>query len=188
MESFDRQPHLHAERLHLRPMQASDWAGLHAVARDPLLWAQHPAPTRWQEPVFRAYFEQGLASGGALVAIDPADGRIIGASRYGFDRADEDEVEIGSTFLARGYWGGETNAVLKWLMVGHALRHLQRTIFVVGENNLRSRRALQKIGAELTARSIDAPQGRHVVYAIDRGAFAAGPLMRLQQQAVPQPR
>ncbi|MDZ7588163.1 MAG: hypothetical protein U5J78_03010 [Parasphingorhabdus sp.] len=48
-------------------------------------------------PVFRGYFEDALASGGALVVIDRATDAIIGASRYDFDRAEPGEVEIGWT-------------------------------------------------------------------------------------------
>lgn len=185
MTTLDRQPTLEAPQLRLRPMRPDDWEPLYAVACDPQLWALHPSSDRWQEPVFRDYFAQGLASGGALVAIDPAHGGIIGSSRYGLDRAGPGEVEIGWTFLARRYWGGAMNAVMKRLMIAHALATMERAIFVVGENNLRSRRAMQKIGAQLTDRIVEAPSGRHVVYAIDREGFAAGPLMRSRRESPP---
>ena len=38
----------------------------------------------------------------------------------------------------------------------HALRSVERVVFTVGENNLRSRKALEKIGAKLKGR-IDRP-------------------------------
>jgi RimJ/RimL family protein N-acetyltransferase len=128
----------------------NDWAALYAVASDPLIWAVHPANDRWQEPVFRRFFDDALASGGALVAINPATNDLIGSSRFDRTRADPGEIEIGWTFLARRYWGGPTNAALKFLMVGHALTQVDRVIFLVGENNLRSRRAMEKIGAQLS--------------------------------------
>jgi RimJ/RimL family protein N-acetyltransferase len=179
--SIDRQPHLTTPRLHLRPLRPEDWYALYAVASDPLIWVLHPAHDRWQEPVFREYFEQALASGGALAVIDPAHGGIIGSSRYGLDRALAGEMEIGWTFLARRYWGGAMNAELKRAMLTHAFRYVERVIFVVGEHNLRSRRAMEKIGACLTDRVLanaTRSPGRHVVYAIDREAFVDGPLMR----------
>jgi RimJ/RimL family protein N-acetyltransferase len=180
MDNIERQPLLITPRLHLRPLRPDDWEALYAVASDPLIWALHPAHDRWQEPVFRGFFSQALESGGALVAIDPAHGGIIGSSRYDLTRAAPGEMEIGWTFLARRYWGGTMNAVMKRAMIGHALRFVRRVIFVVGENNLRSRRAMEKIGGVLTERIIEvpgSPQGRHVVYAIDREGFRAGPLM-----------
>ena len=180
MTANHRQPVLAGPGLCLRPLCAADWTALFGAARDPLIWAGHPAHDRWQEPVFRSFFDTALASGGALVAIDPASGAIIGSSRFDRDRAGPGEIEIGWTFLARSYWGGSTNAVMKALMVRHALGFCERAIFLVGETNLRSRRAMEKIGGVLTDRTqtFDTPLGPvpHVIYAIDAAAFAAGPL------------
>lgn len=185
MDSIERQPHLITPTLHLRPLRPGDWDALYAVASDPAIWALHPAHDRWQEAVFRGFFRQGLDSGGALVAIDPAHGEIIGASRFDLGRAAPGEMEIGWTFLARRYWGGAMNAVMKRAMIGHALRFVDRVIFVVGEGNLRSRRAMEKIGGLLTERIIESSgsPGRHVVYAIDRANFQAGPLMAAAEPA-----
>ncbi len=177
------QPTLYNPAVTLRPLAAGDWPALFAAASDPLIWAGHPAHDRWQEPVFRAFFEDALASGGALVAIDPASGAIIGSSRYDRERAEPGEIEIGWTFLARSHWGGATNAAMKALMVGHALQTFDRVIFLVGDTNIRSRRAMEKIGGVLTTREHHAELAggpvRHVIYSIDRAGFAAGPLAKV---------
>jgi RimJ/RimL family protein N-acetyltransferase len=133
--------------VHLRPLRADDFDALYAVAADRLIWAQHPASDRYQEPVFRAFFRDALASGGAFAALDARDGRIVGSSRYhGYDR-EAGEVEIGWTFLARSHWGGAYNGEMKRLMLEHALQFVPRVVFRVGPGNLRSQRALEKIGA-----------------------------------------
>jgi RimJ/RimL family protein N-acetyltransferase len=177
---MDFQPTLADALVTLRPLRAADWDALHAVASDPLIWAGHPAKDRWREPVFRRFFDEAMASGGALIALDPATGEVIGASRYDLTRAGPGEVEIGWTFLARSRWGGRTNAAMKRLMVGHALAGCARVIFLVGEDNIRSRKAMEKIGGVLTDRLHPAPMAGgispHVVYAIDREAFDRGPL------------
>lgn len=177
---FDSQPVLTSDLVALRPLAADDFDALFEVASDPLIWALHPAHDRWREPVFRRFFDNALASGGALVAIDPASGAIIGSSRYDRERADPGEVEIGWTFLARAYWGGAVNRAMKKLMIAHALDAFERVIFLVGEGNLRSRRAMEKIGAVLTDRVQTADMAgmevRHVIYAIDREGFETGPL------------
>jgi RimJ/RimL family protein N-acetyltransferase len=107
-----------------------------------------------------------------LVAIDRASGAIIGSSRYDFGRAEAGEVEIGWTFLARSHWGGSYNAEMKALMLDHAFRSVGRVIFLVGDTNIRSRRAVEKIGGYLTPREHHAEMAGkpvvHVVYAIDR--------------------
>jgi RimJ/RimL family protein N-acetyltransferase len=183
---LDRQPVLEGEHVRLRPLRADDWEALFAVASDPLIWEQHPAHDRWQEPVFRAFFADALANKGALVAIDRATRAVIGSSRFqGLEEAPNEagvgSVEIGWTFLARSHWGGRTNQEMKRLMLAHALATVAEVRFLVGETNTRSRTALERIGAQLTDRREDRvmADGKvipHLTYAITRVSFASGPL------------
>ena len=180
--SLDLQPVLDGPTLHLRPLRASDWTPLYAIASDPLLWAVHPARDRYLEPVFRAQFDESLTSGGALTVIDRASGAVIGSSRYSSAYAEPGEVEIGWTFLARDRWGGTANRELKRLMLRHAFTGVDRAMFRIGETNVRSRRAMEKIGGRLTDRTHQAMVGGvpvlHVIYTIDRGDFSGSPLNR----------
>jgi N-acetyltransferase len=144
---FDRQPHLTGELLDARPLVAGDFEGLCAAAADPLTWEQHPDKTRSTAEGFARWFADAQASGGALTVRDRSDARIIGSSRYhGYDEA-RSEIEIGWTFLARSYWGGRYNAELKRLMLEHAFATVRRVIFVVDQHNIRSQRAVGKLGA-----------------------------------------
>lgn len=174
--AMDLQPTLTGARVVLRPLHESDRDALYAVASDPLVWALHPAHDRHEPEVFRTFFDDALASGGALVAIDPRTSEIIGSSRYDFERAEPGEIEIGWTFLARAYWGGAVNAEIKRLMLAYAFNWVDTVIFLVGENNLRSRRALEKIGARLTTRTHYAVMAGgevvHVIYVMTRAEFA----------------
>ena len=178
MSGIDPQPTLASEAVILRPLAPNDWTGLFAAASDPLIWAGHPAHDRWREPVFAAFFADALASGGAFAAIDPATGAMIGSSRFDTRRAEPGEIEIGYSFLARSHWGGKVNRAMKRLMIGHALANFDRAVFLVGDTNLRSQRALAKIGATLTERTqatvLAGKPVRHLIYAIDRAGFAAG--------------
>ena len=150
--TLDLQPQLMGELLELRPLQPDDWDALFAVASDPLIWAGHPDRDRYTEPVFREFFRGAIESRGALVVLDRATGRIIGSSRYVWHGPPHDELEIGWTFLARDYWGGTYNRELKRLMLDHAFRFVDRVIFIVGIDNIRSRKAMLKIGGVLTDR------------------------------------
>lgn len=143
---FDLQPMLRGELLRLRPLRPEDWDDLYAVASDPLIWEQHPMRDRYKEDVFRGFFREALESGGALIVIDSNDGRVIGSSRFhGYDK-DRSEIEIGWTFLARSHWGGVYNQELKQLMLGHAFRFVESVIFLVGPDNVRSQKAVERIG------------------------------------------
>ena len=179
---LDRQPRLAHPALSLRPATADDWPGLFAAANDPEIWAGHPANDRWQEPVFRAFFDDGLASGGMLVAQEPG-GAIIGSSRFDFSRADANEVEVGWSFLMRRHWGGHTNHIMKALMVGHALQAVDRVMFMIGETNIRSRTAIGRIGAVQSDRKMTVQLSTgpvtHLYYVIDQPGFATGPLAPL---------
>lgn len=153
--AFDRQPTLRGSLLELRPLRPDDWGPLHAVASDPLIWEQHPEPDRYKEEVFREFFRGGLESRGAFVAIDLRDGRIVGSSRYhGYDEG-RSEVEIGWTFLARSHWGGRYNGEMKRLMLQHAFQFVDSVIFLIGPQNIRSQRAIQKVGAVLVGPRFD---------------------------------
>ena len=173
--SFDRQPVLVGALLELRPLRADDFDALFRVASDPLIWEQHPEPTRYQEPTFRAFFKEALDSGGALIALDRATGQVIGSSRYhGYD-AERSVVEIGWTFLARAYWGGRYNGEMKRLMLEHAFTSVTSVIFVIGPDNRRSRRAVEKIGGVLSAATTDAKERERVVYQLTRRSFLLSP-------------
>jgi N-acetyltransferase len=144
--SFDLQPNLKGELIELRPLTPEDWDDLFAVASDPLIWEQHPESDRYKEEVFKLFFQEALESGGAFIITDKKSGRIIGSTRfYGYD-SENSEIEIGWTFLARKYWGGRYNRELKQLMLDHAFKFVESVIFYVGENNIRSQKATEKIG------------------------------------------
>ncbi len=144
--SFDYQPILKGELVELRALRPEDYEALYAIAADPLIWEQHPVKTRSDKVGFQQFFHETLMSGGTLIAIDTRTRQVIGASRFhGYDK-DKSEVEIGWTFLARSHWGGIYNGQLKQLMLQHAFQFVDKVVFLVGPRNLRSQRAMEKIG------------------------------------------
>jgi len=172
---FELQPVLKGRLLELRPLRPGDFADLYAVASDPRIWEQHPARDRYREEVFRAFFNEGLESGGALLATDSGDGRVIGSSRFhGYDR-ERSEVEIGWTFLARSHWGGVYNGEMKRLMFGHAFRFVDNVVFLIGEGNLRSQRAVEKVGGVRDGSRLDGKGKLRCLYRIHREAWQSHP-------------
>lgn len=168
---FDLQPILKGELLELRPLEPQDFSDLYAVAKDPLIWEQHPAHDRYKEEVFKEFFREALESGGAFAAIDSKNGKIIGSSRfYGYDK-EKSEIEIGWTFLARSYWGGNYNKEMKHLMLRHAFRFVENVVFLVAPQNLRSQKAMGKIGGVCVGLRKDDTGKDSLLYQITASSF-----------------
>ena len=171
---FDLQPTLTSELLELRPLQANDFEPLYAIASDPLIWEQHPSSDRYKRDVFQKFFAEALESGGALIAVDRKDNQVIGSSRFHCYDLVRSEVEIGWTFLARSHWGGVYNGEMKRLMLAHAFKFVDNVIFMIGATNLRSQRAVEKIGGVRVGTKID-PHGREsFIFRITRSQAAPG--------------
>lgn len=162
--TFNFQPTLKGQLLNLRPLRPDDFDALYEVASDPLIWEQHPAKDRHRLDVFHAFFDEAIASNGALLATDAKTGAVIGSSRFHNHDPAAREVEIGWSFLARSCWGGRYNGEMKRLMLAHAFRFVSSVVFRVGPENHRSQRALEKIGAVLDGWGCDASGKEHVRY------------------------
>ena len=173
-DALDRQPMLTGSLVLLRPLREDDAEALYAVACDPLLWEQHPSSDRVQRDVFDRWFDAALASGGALTAIDQTDEAVIGTSRFDHYDPARREVEIGWTFLARSHWGGAYNAEMKRLMLKHAFARVDAVVFRAHAGNVRSQRAIEKLGA-VRVGSEDDPNGRgqNHIFRLDRSEFTA---------------
>jgi RimJ/RimL family protein N-acetyltransferase len=173
--AFDLQPILKGTFLDLRPLREEDWEDLFAVASDPLIWEQHPEPDRYTEKVFRGFFREAMESGGALIVTDAQDGRVIGSSRFHAYDPEKSEIEIGWTFLARRYWGGAYNREMKQLMIQHAFQFVRRINFLVGPQNFRSQKAMEKIGGVRKGSRVDPKTGRtNLVFEIEGSDGASG--------------
>jgi len=171
MNPVNLQPTLTGQRLELRPLRPTDFQDLYNVASDPLIWELHPASDRYKPDVFRRFFDAALKSKGALAAVDLESSQIIGSSRFHGYNADRSEVEIGWTYLARSHWGGVYNREMKDLMLTHAFGFVRSVIFVVGPENWRSQRAVEKIGAVRAGSRPDSSGRVDVVYRITASAF-----------------
>ena len=175
-KAFDLQPVLVGNLVQLRPLAPEDFPVLYAVASDPLIWEQHPARDRYRKEVFQEFFREALESGGAFAVLDAKNGEMIGSTRfYGYDPG-KSEIEIGWTFLARSRWGGADNREMKRLLLRHAFQFVERVVFLVGPDNRRSRRAVEKIGGVLAGTRTDKSGRVSVVYEITREAYVCGPL------------
>ena len=146
---FDIQPVLAGEHVQLRPLRATDYDALYAVASDPEIWSMHPFPDRYKSEVFLAFFADAIESGGAFAIIHNATGEIIGSTRFAHYDASADQIEIGYTFFATAYWRTGVNREVKALMLTHIFQFVGKVVFQVGAENFRSRHAVERLGAKL---------------------------------------
>jgi RimJ/RimL family protein N-acetyltransferase len=139
------QPTLSNELVRLRPLEESDSEALYDVAQDPLIWEQHPSK-RYERAVFNEFFRKAIASQGALLILDTATGQAIGSSRFNQVAGVESAIEIGWSFLARAYWGGNYNRAVKELMINYAFTLVEDIAFHIDLQNIRSQKAVEKLG------------------------------------------
>jgi RimJ/RimL family protein N-acetyltransferase len=153
-------------------LREDDFKELFSVASDPKIWEQHPARDRYQRPVFQEFFKSAILSGGALIIEDSTTTSVIGSSRFANYSSTGSEVEIGWTFLARSYWGGKHNSAVKTLMLEHAFKAVDSVLFKVGAQNVRSQKAVLKLGA-VQEGMITAVEAPGLCYRLTRATYRA---------------
>lgn len=157
---IDLQPkHLQNELVKLIPLKETDFETLYTVASDPQIWEQHPNPDRYKRDVFQNYFNGAIASQSAFLIRDAKTNEPIGCTRfYGLD-LNANSIHIGYTFFARSCWGKSFNSNTKKLMLDHAFTIVDNVIFHIGSYNMRSRKAIEKLGAKLVEEKMIAYHG-----------------------------
>jgi len=138
--------HLKNELVCLEPLEQRHFEELYLVASDPLIWEQHPNPDRYKLDAFTNYFKGAIESAGAFIIRDASSGIALGSSRYCAYDAAMKEIQIGYTFFARSCWGKSINKEVKTLMLNHAFNYVDKVAFYVGANNIRSQKAMERIG------------------------------------------
>jgi RimJ/RimL family protein N-acetyltransferase len=146
--NFEFQPHLENDVVRLQPLKNEDFDTLYHIASDPLVWEQHPNPNRYKREVFEVFFRGAIESKGSFLIFDKATNTPIGTSRFYEFNPQEDYVAIGYTFFARNFWGTTHNQATKTLMLEHAFKFVNHVIFHIWVKNIRSQKAIEKLGAK----------------------------------------
>ncbi len=142
-------PHVRLEPLSRR--HADDLA--EAALAEPRIWDFMFSRIETRQ-AFDAWLQaaQEAHAGGlslAFAVLDPVSGRAVGSTRL-FDYRPRDRgVEIGHTWYAGTAWGTVINPACKLLLLRHAFEVLycMRVQLKTDERNLRSRAAIEKLGA-----------------------------------------
>lgn len=169
---IDLQPTLEDDLIVLRPLTEGDFENLYSVASDPLIWEQHPDKDRCERNVFEQFFKDAMASAGAFAVVDKRTGQIIGSTRFHAVKESGNAIEIGWTFLSREFWGGSYNRSMKQLMMEWAFRFVDHVLFYIDANNIRSQKAVEKLGGEritsLEGTALELRPNASVIYAITK--------------------
>ncbi|RFA29046.1 hypothetical protein CAI21_11430 [Alkalilimnicola ehrlichii] len=146
---------LEGQSVILEPIAQSHVPGLYEVGQDSADWAYLPIPGLTSLAAAEHWVEQALALRErgeqiAFVLTHPRDGRVMGSSRYLNIRAQHRGVEIGYSWLGKAFQRTAVNTEAKFLLLQHAFEHAGalRVEFKTDSRNLRSQRALERLGAQ----------------------------------------
>lgn len=145
---FELQPNLENDFIKIQPLREDDFEALYKIASDPLIWEQHPNKERYKREVFEIFFKGAIESKGAFLVLDNKTGNPIGSSRYYEFNKETKSIAIGYTFLTKEHWGTTFNRALKSLMLDHAFKFVNSVLFHIGADNIRSQKAIEKLGAK----------------------------------------
>ncbi|RAI97670.1 RimJ/RimL family protein N-acetyltransferase [Chitinophaga skermanii] len=170
--NFSVQPTLENDIAILYPLQADDFEALFAVASDPKVWEQHPNKDRYKRDIFMNFFDGALKSGGAFKVVEKASGQVCGSSRfYDYNEA-ENSIFVGYTFYGTAFWGKGLNPSVKKLMLDYIFQYVDKVLFHIGADNIRSQIAIGRIGAKKIGEEEVAyfgePSRLNFVYAVEK--------------------
>lgn len=140
--------------IRLDPLGLEHAPDLASAAADEEIWRYMPRHLRTlddvQDWITAALHDQAAGTVLPFAIIDQATGHAIGSTRYLDIRPRDRGVEIGWTWLRRSCWRTPVNTECKYLLLRHAFETLGciRVQFKTHRLNHRSRRALERIGAQ----------------------------------------
>jgi len=144
---------LEGRHVRLEPLAKAHLAGLAQVGLEEELWRWIPVPVRTVEEIATyiqtALQEQERGVSLPFALIEKATGRAIGSTRYGNIDRTHRRVEIGWTWVARGWQRTAVNTEAKYLLLKHAFETLAciRVELKTDSLNEKSRAAILRIGA-----------------------------------------
>lgn len=145
---------LEGQHARLVPLAHEHVDGLREAVRDGELWrlwfTNVPAPEDMDAEIERRLTLQAQGSMLPWTVMD-ADGRIVGMTTYMNVEAAHRHVEIGSTWYAQRVQRTALNTQCKRLLLAHAFEMLDciAVEFCTHRLNTRSRRAIERLGAQL---------------------------------------
>ena len=159
---------LRGETVRLEPLTQEHAQGLYNRGRTAADWSFMPRSCFIDMADVRQWIEEALGAPDQLpfVILENGKDKAVGSTRYLNIRPEHRSLEIGWTWLGQEWQRTGINTEAKLLLLSHAFDRLgcYRVEFKTDARNLRSQRALERIGAtrEGVMRKHMVVQGNHV--------------------------
>lgn len=148
-------PTLENNRVKLSLLDLSNYEHLAPIAQQPNLVQFSPSKIDTPDDL-KAYVQKAVdgyyhKTTIPFIVFDKQTSRYAGNSHFMNISWKNKVVEIGSTWIGREFQGTGLNKNMKFLMLQHAFESLEvdKVAFRVDERNIRSRKAVEKLGATL---------------------------------------
>lgn len=143
---------LRGETVDLFPLEKENFEELYTAAADKKVWEFIPVDGSVKEKFYEMYnfalAERDKGNHYPFIIYHKEEKKFIGSTRL-FDIVQKDKkLEIGWTWLTADYWGTAINFECKLLLLAFCFEVLKanRVQIKTDETNLRSRKAIEKIG------------------------------------------
>ena len=148
-------PTLENEYVNLSPLNLDNYEKLISVASQEELVQYSPShiytPDTLRNYVSIALEQKEGNTSIPFIIFDKIKQQYAGSSRYMNIDWTNKVLEIGSTWIGREFHGSGLNGQIKYLMINHAFDEMdfEKIEFRIDERNIRSRKAVEKLGAKL---------------------------------------
>lgn len=138
----------------LKPLTSEHIKEMRPLSGDPDIWTWYTEdltnPDNLEKWMTSRLRESQAGEKMSYAVVLKETGKVIGSSSYGHIDWTEKCIEIGWTWLGKNYIGTGINKHMKFLMLTHAFEtiEIQRLELRTDETNVRSRKAMEKIGAK----------------------------------------
>ncbi len=144
---------LEGTRVKLVPLDNMYFDELVHNSRDPRIWeflSIDGSPDEILKALKSALLKRMNGEEYTFIIIDREKNKVIGCTRYMEISREFRKLEIGWTWYIPEYWGSGHNTECKYLLLKYAFEELDciRVQLKTWDKNIRSRTAIQKIGAQ----------------------------------------
>jgi RimJ/RimL family protein N-acetyltransferase len=142
------------ETIDLISLDKSHLPELEVLAKEKRIWEFYTFDGSNSERFLSIYdfilFDRESGQQFPFVIFHKGDKKIIGSTRFLEIDMVNKKLEIGTTWLHPDYWATEVNLECKLLLLTYSFENLEtvRVQLKTDENNLRSRKAIEKIGGQ----------------------------------------